>query len=418
VTTRSTGWLAWLLWALVLVLLAGALALWLMNNGVGPKEPPVLLLLVPGFATVGAIIVARHRGHVVGWLFLGLSAVVALGSFSADYAIRARLSGALPAGLLMTWVSNWIGGLAVLPLGLLLLVFPTGQLPSPRWRLVAWVLTVSAAYLVVKFMFSPVLDLQVSRSDRIEVANPVLAIDFVSAVILPYALAVLGSWAALATAALAPLVRYRRAGQVERQQLKWLVFVLVLAVVVGLAAAALTRLMPDLGNGLALLVLAEVALGVPLAVGAAILRYRLYDIDRLINRTVVYGALTVLLGVIYAGMVLALGQLFGGLGADPPSWVVAAATLAVAALFQPARRRIQQGVDRRFNRRKYNMAQTIEAFSARLRDEVDLDTLSAEVLAVVDQTMQPTTASLWLQPSTQIRPGGKRRGGLPHPDRA
>jgi hypothetical protein len=115
------------------------------------------------------------------------------------------------------------------------------------------------------------------------------------------------------------------------------------------------------------------------------------------------GLLTVLLGVIYAGIVLTLGQLFGGLGDDPPSWVVAGATLAVAALFQPARRRIQQGVDRRFNRRKYNTAQTIEAFSARLRDEVDLDTLSTEVLTVVDQTMQPTTASLWLRQSAKPR---------------
>ena len=123
----------------------------------------------------------------------------------------------------------------------------------------------------------------------------------------------------------------------------------------------------------------------------------MYDIDRLINRTLVYGLLTVLLGIIYAGIVLTLGQLFGGLGNDPPSWVVAGATLAVAALFQPARRRIQQAVDRRFNRRKYNTAQTIEAFSVRLRDEVDLDTLSAEMLTVVDQTMQPTTASLWLR---------------------
>jgi hypothetical protein len=128
-----------------------------------------------------------------------------------------------------------------------------------------------------------------------------------------------------------------------------------------------------------------------------VLRYRLYDIDRIINRTLVYGLLTVLLGISYAGTVLALGQLFGGLGEDPPSWVVAGATLAVAALFQPARRRIQQEVDRRFNRRKYNTAQTIEAFSTRLRDEVDLDTLSAEVLAVVDQTIQPTTASLGLE---------------------
>jgi hypothetical protein len=135
----------------------------------------------------------------------------------------------------------------------------------------------------------------------------------------------------------------------------------------------------------------------PLAIGVAVLRYRLYDIDRIINRTLVYGLLTVLLGVIYSGIVLALGQLFGGLGEDPPSWVVAGATLSVAVLFQPARRRIQQGVDRRFNRRKYNTAQTIEAFSTRLRDQADLDTPSAGVLGVVDQTMQPTTASLWLR---------------------
>jgi hypothetical protein len=122
-----------------------------------------------------------------------------------------------------------------------------------------------------------------------------------------------------------------------------------------------------------------------------------------INRTLVYGLLSALLGCIYAAMVLVVGQLFGGVAKNPPSWAVAGATLAVAALFQPARRRIQQGVDRRFNRRNYNTAQTIEAFSARLRDEVDLDTLSAEVLAVVDQTMQPTTASLWLQQSVKAR---------------
>jgi hypothetical protein len=145
-------------------------------------------------------------------------------------------------------------------------------------------------------------------------------------------------------------------------------------------------------------VIIELALGIPLAVGAAILRYRLYDIDRLINRTLVYGLLTILLGGVYAGLVLTLGQLAGGIGADPPSWAVAGATLAVAALFQPARRRVQRLVDRRFNRRRYDAAKTVAAFSARLRDEIDLDTLAAELLAVVDQTTQPTQASLWLRP--------------------
>ena len=143
------------------------------------------------------------------------------------------------------------------------------------------------------------------------------------------------------------------------------------------------------------------------------LRYRLYEIDRLINRTLVYGLLTALLGLVYAGAVLALGQLFGGVERDPPSWVVAAATLTVAALFQPARRRIQQAVDRRFNRRRYDMAKTIERFSARLRDEVDLDTLSAEVLAVLDQTVEPTRVSLWLRPSPHGSSGTPRSEALP-----
>ena len=142
--------------------------------------------------------------------------------------------------------------------------------------------------------------------------------------------------------------------------------------------------------------LAPVSLSAAAAV--AVLRYRLYDIDRLINRTLVYGGLTAVLGLGYAGAVLLLGQLFGDVGERTPSWAVAGATLAVAALFQPARRRIQQAVDRRFNRRKYNTAKTIQAFSTRLRDQVDLDTLSTELLAVTDQTMQPTQASLWLQP--------------------
>jgi peptidoglycan/LPS O-acetylase OafA/YrhL len=196
----------------------------------------------------------------------------------------------------------------------------------------------------------------------------------------------LGAWSLV--------VRYRRAGGVERQQLRWLMVaaVPVVAAVATLVAQALTGNEVDLGwlVGVCLAVLT-------LAIGAAILRYRLYDLDRILSRTLSYGLLTVLLGGGYVGVVLGLGQLLG----RDSSLVVAAATLAVAAAFQPARGRIQQEVDRRFNRHKYNAAKTIEAFSARLRDELDLDTLSAELLAVADQTMQPTTASLWLRPSAK-----------------
>jgi uncharacterized membrane protein YbhN (UPF0104 family) len=228
-----------------------------------------------------------------------------------------------------------------------------------------------------------------------------------------YAVGANAGLVAVLAAGVSVLVRFRRARGAERQQIKWLLFAVVTVIV-----------------GYPLLVLAMYALGhnseatadasisvllscVPLAVGLAILRYRLYDIDRLINRTLVYGLLTAILGLVYAGAVLVLGDLFGGIGAKPPSWVVAGVTLAVATLFRPARRRIQTAVDRRFNRRRYHAAKTIEAYSARLRDEVDLDTLSAELLAVVDQTMEPTRVSLWLRPTSPVSLGTARREPWP-----
>jgi hypothetical protein len=189
---------------------------------------------------------------------------------------------------------------------------------------------------------------------------------------------------------------------VERQQLKWFAYAASLMVI---PFVVWEPLLPSGGDLVAALTIALL----PVAAGIAILRYRLYDIDRLINRTLVYGLLTALLAGVYAGVVLVLGQVFGGVGKDPPSWAVAGATLAVAAPFQPARRRIQQVVDRRFNRRKYDAAKTVEAFSGRLRDEVDLDALSTELLAVTDQTMQPTTVFLWLRPAAQAPPGGHWR---------
>jgi hypothetical protein len=201
-------------------------------------------------------------------------------------------------------------------------------------------------------------------------------------------------------AAVSIVMRLRRARGVERQQLKWLAYAAVVLagyyLLTFLYTRGAVRSIPSLVDvavsGLSLVV-------VPAAIGVAVLRYRLYDIDRIINRTLVYGLLTALLGAVYAGVVLVLGLLSGGLGTAPPSWAVAGATLAAAVLFQPARRGIQGMVDRRFNRRRYDTARTIQAFSARLRDQVDLDTLSAELLAVVDQSMEPTRVSLWLRPS-------------------
>jgi hypothetical protein len=198
------------------------------------------------------------------------------------------------------------------------------------------------------------------------------------------------------------VVRFRRARGLERQQLRWVAFAAGLAsvaaafVLAGVSlptSAGLTLAMINWGGGVCLVLL-------PLAIGAAVLRYRLYDLDRIVSRTLAYGLLTVLLGGGYAAVVLGLGQL---LGRDSPL-VVAGATLAVAGVFQPARRRSQRGVDRRFNRRRYDAARTIAAFSARLREEIDLDTLTGELLGVVEQTMQPTQVSLWLRPSVSAAP--------------
>jgi hypothetical protein len=216
----------------------------------------------------------------------------------------------------------------------------------------------------------------------------------------------LGIPVAAAMAMAAMIVRFRRARGVERQQLKWLAYA---GGVVVVASAAEDTWLGGWPTAAATVLL----WAIPAAIGIAILRYHLYDIDRIINRTLVYGLLTALLAGVYAGAVLVLGQAFGGVRKDPPSWAVAGATLAVAALFRPTRRRIQQAVDRRFNRRRYDAVRTVEAFSARLRQEIDLEALSAELLAVVNHTMQPTAVSLWLRPPTHGASGAARAAAEP-----
>jgi hypothetical protein len=286
----------------------------------------------------------------------------------------------------------WLGALLGL-LPFLILLLPTGRLPSRRWRPVAWTTgIVVSLYLTARLLTpGPVSRGLPANPLGVEPAGaPLQLVQAIAGVAAPV----------LALSALASLVlRFRRARGDERQQLKWFTFVIAadLALIPTLAPVV-EREAPLLGE---LVLFPALVSMIPISIGVAVLKYRLYDIDRLINRTLVYGLLTALLALVYAGLVLVLGQLFGGIGTEPPSWAVAGATLAVAALFQPARRRIQQTVDRRFNRRKYDAAKTVDAFSARLRDEVDLDTLSAELLTVVDQTMQPTTASLWLGPSAR-----------------
>ena len=343
------------------------------------------------FPLVGAVIATHRPRNPLGWIFLviGISeGLVVFGYEYASYVFRTA-PGTAPGGGLAVWVAQWAWAPG---LGLLLtfvpLLFPDGRLPSRRWRPVAWL----SAIPIVVIPLSTAVALWSWRGPALLDPNNVSqgmqdlgVLNFV-----PYILMMACGLACLG----ALLLRFRRARGIERQQLKWLLFASAVTIAIFLVVQPNTSNTWELGLLLALPLMPSV----PVAAGVAILRYRLYEIDRLINRTLVYGLLTAVLGLGYAAGSL-IFVLVVGVGSGPPSWLVAAATLAAAAVFRPARRRIQAAVDRRFNRRRYNAAKTIEAFSARLRDEVDLDTLSAELLAIVDQTTEPTRASLWLRPS-------------------
>jgi MFS family permease len=362
--------------------------------------------------TIGAVIVARQPRNRIGWLCCGVGFLVGPAFFAQDYAwyTLVHQPGSLPGGLAMGWLGSWPWFIA---LGLILvflpLLFPNGQLVSRRWRPVAWTVAAWLVLIWVGVAFSPG---PLEGVNDTTVPNP-LGIEGAEATFkLLETIAAPGLGLLMLLSVTSMVVRFRRARGAERQQLKWFTYAAALSVLLFLGFA-LTGLDTRTPSPLGYVIAALWLMTIPMAIGVALLRYHLFDIDRLINRTLVYGLLTALLAGLYAAAVLVLGQLFGGIGTEPPSWAVAGATLAVAALFQPARRRIQAVVDRRFNRRKYDAAKTVEAFSIRLRDEVDLDALTVELLAVVAQTMQPTTASLWLRPSPRPLASGRGRPAAP-----
>jgi hypothetical protein len=391
VRERTAARMAWTLCLLVAVLTIVALSVDLLTGK--PEHLATRIadwsfttLAVP-LAVVGALITGRRPGNRVGALLLvgGLSiSVEKVAEELTSYGVRSP--GAVPGVGLIGWVSNlaWIP--AILVLLLLPVLFPDGQPPSPRWRPVVWAIVVGA---VVTTVLAALIPTTIEPSLRSPLALPGSAGVALERVLR---LVFLGLPVAAVAAMAAMIVRFRRARGVERQQLKWLAY--AGGVVVVVSAPADTWL-----GGWPTAAATALLWAIPVAIGFAILRYRLYDVDRIINRTLVYGLLTVLLGLGYASVVLVLGQFSGGVASDPPSWAVAGATLAAAALFRPARGRIQAGVDRRFNRRRHNAAKTMEALTDRLRDQIDMDTLSAELLAVVDQTMEPTQVSLWLRQS-------------------
>jgi hypothetical protein len=396
------------------------LAIFLVGVGVGlplmvangdfqrnPAQQASLLLAFTAFMVMGAVLVAHRPANAIGWIFSAVGLLTGTGLFAWQYAEYAYLTrgSPLPGAMLGAWYNNWFWYPTVtLSTVFTLLVFPTGRLLSARWRPIAWLTAAITATVVALGALAPTLNL----GERTKLRNPVglAAIPNPERGALgPVLFGVLLGCTGAAVVSL--VLRFRRSQGVERQQLKWFTY----AGVLGFAWLVVDPVLPDVA--LFQLVSGLTTALVPVAAGIAVLRYRLYDIDRLINRTLVYGLLTALLAGVYASAVLVLGQAFGGVGRDPPSWAVAGATLAVAALFRPARRRIQQAVDRRFNRRRYDAAKTVEAFSARLRQEIDLEALSAELLAVVNHTMQPTAVSLWLRPPTHGASGAARAAAEP-----
>jgi hypothetical protein len=413
---RHDALLAWCMCAAALVLTGlGLLILITSRSRTGAPVYDYWLVntvIAIGFSTVGAVITPRlPRQNCVGWLFCTIGLVGGVRLFVAEYAIVTLLAepgtlpSTLPGGETLAWISSWVW---VLHLGLfvfLALLFPDGRPPSSRWRPLVW----GIAVVVVAGTVSVALWPETARG--FDLINHPLGTEVATDVINPvqtivYALGLI--------AAASLLVRLRGSNGVERQQVKWFTY----AVAVLATSATLAYVVSE-SMGIvwldwvsSVLVIASVV-GLPGAVGIAILRYHLYNIDLIINRTLVYGPLTAVLVGVYFGSIVVLQLLFRALTGEESQLVVVASTLAIAALFNPSRRRIQGFIDRSFYRRKYDAVKTLEAFSAKLRDETDLDALSHDLVGVVRGTMQPAHVSLWLRPDPAPKGGegsGEPRG--------
>jgi hypothetical protein len=393
---RSLSWLAWSACALSLALtaLTGLLIVLLLHSDTSIYyywlETSMVAL---GYSTVGAIVASRLPESPIGWLFCAIGLSFAVVHFSAEYATYALLapSRSLPGGEAFAWLTSWVG---IFGLGLVVfldLLFPNGRLPSARWR---WFARFTAIVLLPATILSALSpDLIISNT----LDNP-LGVEGLPDVLraieaFMYALVVVGASSMLA--------RLRHAGTIERQQIKWFAY----ATVVVISGVILKNtLYPAVGViwvwWVGLILTAVGVVSSPVAMGVAILRYRFYEIDILINRTLVYGSLSATLVALYFVSILVLQSLFVVLIGEKSTLAVVASTLVIAALFNPFRRRIQSVVDRRFYRSNYDARKTLESFSTQLRNETDLDALGDDLVGVVRETMQPAHVSLWLRPDT------------------
>jgi hypothetical protein len=400
-THRTAAWIAWALWALSIALTV--LSLWLLVLSLSHPGVHIFVhwiegtVLAIGFSTVGALVAPRHSQNPMGWIFCAVGLLYAAVHFVAEYAIYTLLAapGSLPAGEAAAWIFSWLFVPQIGLSGLLVLLFPNGRVQSIGWRWFAWLIVFATPASMIMAALSPgeIVGLE-------PIHNPLGIEDLPNLYELVQALML----TLLLVAATSLLVRLRRARGVEQQQIKWFAY----AVVVASSGSILTYVVP-VAIGAPLLGLVSYVpfvvgvVSVPISMGIAILRYRLYDLDILINRTLVYGALTAMLVGVYVGSIVMLQGLVRVFTGQESQLAIVASTLAVAALFNPLRRRIQSFIDRRFYRSKYDAAKTLAAFSAKLRDETDLDALSDDLVGVVKETMQPAHVSLWLRPETPTK---------------
>jgi hypothetical protein len=391
-SARASSWIAWSVCAATLLVLALSMLLialsWstpLPRGWMSWRDQTVSLAGIIGAPILGGLIASRRPHNPYGWLWLGFGLGLALQSLAMSYEAYALVvePGSLADPRTISHVLE-LGGQAALTLApLLMLLFPTGRLPSRRWRPLAWTSTTAGAVLLALVLFF-------DNPDQVGGAISIAAVAVVSVI-----------FTSIFLSALSIVVRYRRASGAERQQLKW--FALA-AVLIGVVTAGhllfLDLLLPE-----AFLNLLDAATitGLYVAVGIAILRYRLYDIDIIINRTLVYGSLTVTLVLVYLGSVIGLQYILRALTGQESQLAIVASTLAIAALFNPLHRRIQASIDRLFYRRKYDAAKTLEEFSAKLRDETDLDALNSDLVRAVRETVQPEHVSLWLREPKEPR---------------
>jgi hypothetical protein len=397
---RISFWLAWLMWVLFLDITLFTELLSLKNHSFVLLDDIFYDLVLLLFVTVGAFIASNRPKNPIGWIICATSLIWSLSNFALEYGVYSLITapGSLPVGVFVSLfggVGRSIGWFLIITF--LLLLFPNGHLPSSRWRPLAWLIAGLLLAEPFTLIFDPTPFINVDSS-LAGVQNP-LGISGASALFDHFNTFVNLFLLATAVACIASVfVRFRRAKGDERQQLKWLAYgaVLSLLVIVVIIVFIFTNVnsgfLPSAFFYLPLLIIS-------ISAGFAILRYRLYNIDILINRTLVYGALTALLALIYFGLVFILQSLVRALTGQisQTPLVIVGSTLVIAALFQPLRRRIQQVIDRRFYRRKYDAVKTVEAFSATLRNEVDLSQLREHLITVVQETMQPTHVSLWLR---------------------